>query len=1417
MKMLKKLFALTLIICMAVSVAAFENVFAAENLLDNMSSNNFGMYALPKKGEVNIDANFDDWDWSGRIMIFPNFDTISTKGAEVAVMYDESFLYLGFKVKDETPLRNTRDPILEWSNIWRGDSFQIRTKTDHMQWITTGYHKNTEQASFHIADFYGDNEASGEKSSVLYYTSPGSTFADNYLDVGNIPKGSYSKGMEIAAKEDTQLSGTYYYEAKIPYDALYYDSTKYPKAGDIMTMAFEVYWSDETGYNVGSNYKDNLKAGTTSREFFWRKPDIWGDITFLDHGDIELRNYAKDKVLPMSGYLQIPIEVPKDKDTITVVIENSKGERIRNIISELDYKEFEEYKVSETDTTWTVNILWDGRDDFGNKVSPGNYTFRTIAYTPLDPVFDSVYYGPGQIPWSTTASNSGWLADHTPPRTVAAYGDEVYVGAAFAEGGHGLMALSSENGEKLWGTTLGAHTLEVNSKYIYAIPGWDWTQDMTISLNQILLRYDRTTGKYNVFEINGEKQPLQMYMSDILGVKNGESVPNITGLAVNEEYIAIATNGMTGTAGMDITYFKTALSYPDAVQIYDGEDLTPKKRIYVPQVGGIEYSKDGKHLYAISGQNEVVEINTVTGKLTALPLKGIDKTVTFSVITTDNNGNVVLFDSGEDCQIKAYNPTTGQLVYKAAQEGGRPYDGAWEEQGLTPEVSDMAVDNNGNIWVTEDWNYPRRISKWSAKTGLLIDDYIGSTFYMGGNSSVSDYDADLVYWGPVEMRINRENLSYEVERILYIPDPLKGEMFPMDSGGNAATQQFESDASGTMRKYAFGQGVLYIETESGRYRPCFAIGSGTPAAASYNKTPQYDSTKIADYAAAVLEPWNKDYYATGYSTNTDEKKWIWNDNNCDGKVQNGELQFFDASYQNIYWNATNFLPTSFNWSSFMTDSMSFTAYNAGGNYYYGTAMVGIYSPAGFHEDGSPYYDLAHLKLVNDPALKGQGAEHYYFEDEGTVVIIPAITTMNDPFAEAIRCINVETGELEWTYRNDHPGVAGSHSSPMQPDNGFIIGPLKIMGIYHNSQGDKFIHIRGNVGTDYLVTSDGFFVSTLFQDNRLVRISLPDDPFDTIGKSLNHVSTGGEPFGGNGATHSDGVTRFILPTGGRCAVVCSLENLDSIERLDPVTVTFTREDLDAAYAYVEEKPGDEGKKEEKIENYEIMKATDGFVIDGELTDWDGFPSLTVAVDGAEERSNVKLAWNTENLYLSFDTTDNSPMKNTGVDFNRLFKTGDVADLYLSPSGNKTDKAVDGDLRLTFSVYEGKEVAVLSKLIDSSSDGKYKNSVSSPVRTIEFDVVKILPDAEIGIIRTDTGYSLEAKVPLSSLGIKVDTSKMMSGDVGIIKGDAEGTVNLARIYFFNKHTGLISDLPGEADFYPQYWGGMQFVDKDPRIDS
>jgi hypothetical protein len=50
--------------------------------------------------------------------------------------------------------------------------------------------------------------------------------------------------------------------------------------------------------------------------------------------------------------------------------------------------------------------------------------------------------------------------------------------------------------------------------------------------------------------------------------------------------------------------------------------------------------------------------------------------------------------------------------------------------------------------------------------------------------------------------------------------------------------------------------------------------------------------------------------------------------------------------------------------------------------------------------------------------------------------------------------------------------------------------------------------------------------------------------------------------------------------------------------------------------------------------------------------------------------------------------------------------------------------------------------------------------------------------------------------------------MAGDVGFILSDADGNINVARVYRANKSTNLVNDQPGEAKIVPNGFAEVQF---------
>jgi len=81
--------------------------------------------------------------------------------------------------------------------------------------------------------------------------------------------------------------------------------------------------------------------------------------------------------------------------------------------------------------------------------------------------------------------------------------------------------------------------------------------------------------------------------------------------------------------------------------------------------------------------------------------------------------------------------------------------------------------------------------------------------------------------------------------------------------------------------------------------------------------------------------------------------------------------------------------------------------------------------------------------------------------------------------------------------------------------------------------------------------------------------------------------------------------------------------------------------------------------------------------------------------------------------------------------------------------------------------------------------------------------VLGDAKVTTNRRGNGYTVEAAVPLATLGFNPQPGKSYKLDLGVIFSDATGTTRALRMYWANKATGLVNDVPGEIMPSPNLW--------------
>ena len=116
----KRLFAL----CRLSAIALF---FAAAPLRAQYTSHTtWSVVPAPEAG-VAIDGDLSDWDTSGGVFISKNIKAgLCARSAWAYAMHDRDYLYLAFRVFDDTPMQNTVDPEIMPGKGWRGDCIQVR-------------------------------------------------------------------------------------------------------------------------------------------------------------------------------------------------------------------------------------------------------------------------------------------------------------------------------------------------------------------------------------------------------------------------------------------------------------------------------------------------------------------------------------------------------------------------------------------------------------------------------------------------------------------------------------------------------------------------------------------------------------------------------------------------------------------------------------------------------------------------------------------------------------------------------------------------------------------------------------------------------------------------------------------------------------------------------------------------------------------------------------------------------------------------------------------------------------------------------------------------------------------------------------------------------------------------------------------
>ena len=276
-----------------------------------------------------------------------------------------------------------------------------------------------------------------------------------------------------------------------------------------------------------------------------------------------------------------------------------------------------------------------------------------------------------------------------------------------------------------------------------------------------------------------------------------------------------------------------------------------------------------------SGRLFVLTENTLTvSTLTGLPdspklseattlVTGLEDTYGLAL---DADGNYYISDRGISHQVKIFTPD-GKPAGKIGKPG-TPTAGPYDPLHIN-NPSGLAIDNSGNIWVTEKDYQPKRISVWD-KGGNLLNAFYGPAEY-GGGGTLDPSDKNNFYYRGMEFSLDWESGTDKLANVIYRPASTSGEShtngFPEQPIAGKNGQKYFTNSYNYNPTNGASMTMLWV-MENGIARPCNAAG----------RAQEWDILKDPAFRSA----WPEELDPNGeYDAN--QSAFIWNDLNSDGE------------------------------------------------------------------------------------------------------------------------------------------------------------------------------------------------------------------------------------------------------------------------------------------------------------------------------------------------------------------------------------------------------------------------------------------------------------------------------------------------------------------------------------------------------
>ncbi|MCX7420822.1 MAG: hypothetical protein NT013_14945 [Planctomycetia bacterium] len=428
----------------------------------------------------------------------------------------------------------------------------------------------------------------------------------------------------------------------------------------------------------------------------------------------------------------------------------------------------------------------------------------------------------------------------------------------------------------------------------------------------------------------------------------------------------------------------------------------------------------------------------------------------------------------------------------------------------------------------------------------------------------------------------------------------------------------------------------------------------------------------------------------------------------------------------------------------------------------------------------------------------------------------------------------------WTYPSEGASVqALTNCGPYHP--GQVVSEFGIIGHETAHTGDlgEFVVLHANHGAWGIWTADGMLVGPIFKDLRTGARSWSMKEH-ARGQSLDELTAGQEHFAGYFCRTKD--NKYYVVAGHNHVSIAEVFGLETARRQSGEFEITPSDLLEAERWEQQQQQHEVFARAPVIDCYRVKETP---IIDGKLTEWKT-PDAQMGTD-----ADFHIGYDDQTLYVAYAVRGLGPLKNSGREFDRLFKTGASVDLQfgIDPDADETRQApVEGDKRvlMTFAKLSAaagsrtressdasdgadrsdrslttsatktmatkadqpKPIAVLFDALVPGTPEDKRWRVVSPVAEVFFDRVARIEGVKLAAENHDNGYNLEAAIPLKGLGLSPAPNLRLKFDWGVLSTDQDGNVVLRRRYWSNQATGIVADAPSEARLTPHLWGHIRF---------